>query len=90
MSATSLGISILMLPAGIALTVITILRMRSGRIQLSQRAKILLVVGMILTQVILVAGMMPVSVFQAIEDVFISTEQHAVAPLDPSSPAIDP
>ena len=90
MSATSLGISILMLPAGITLTVITILRIRSGRINLPQRMKILLVVGMILTQVILVAGMMPVSVFQAIEDVFIHTEQHSVAPLDPSYPAVDP
>lgn len=70
--------SILMLPAGIALTVITIMRIRSGKICLPQWAKVLLVVGMILSQIILVLGMMPPSVYQAVEDTFIHTDTRPV------------
>lgn len=73
-----------MLPTGIILTMITILRMRAGKISLPQWAKLLLVIGMILSQIIIAAGMMPPSVYQVVEDTFINTETQPVTPLDPS------
>lgn len=82
--------SILMLPAGIALTVITIMRIRSGKISLPQWAKVLLVVGMILSQIILVLGMMPPSVYQAVEDTFIHTDTRPVTPMDPPLASAEP
>lgn len=82
--------SILMLPAGIALTIITILRMRSGKINLPQWAKILLVIAMILSQVILVAGMLPPKVYQAVEDTFIHTDTRPVTPIDPPPASAKP
>ena len=76
---------ILMLPVGLALTVITLLRMRAGTITLPHWAKILLIIGMILSQLILVASMMPPIVYQAVKDTFINTDTHAVTPMAPSS-----
>ncbi len=80
---------ILMLPAGIVLTVITILRIRSGKISLPRWAKILVVVGSLLLQMILIAAMMPTSVYQAVKDTFINQDTHTVTPADPSAPAED-
>lgn len=77
---------ILMLPTGITLTVITILRMRSGKITLPPWAKVLVVAGMILSQVILAAAMMPTSVYQAVQDAFVNTATHSVTQADPSAP----
>lgn len=75
--------SILILLTGIALTVITIMRIRSGKISLPQWAKIMLVVGMILSQIIIVLGMMPPSVYQAVEDTFIHADTRPATPIDP-------
>ena len=82
-------LSILMLPAGLALTVITILRIRSGKISLPRWGKILVIVGMLLLQVILIAAMMPTGVYQAVTDTFIDQDTHTVTPADPSAPAED-
>lgn len=92
MTVKYLLLNILMLPAGIVLTIITILRMRSGKICLPQWAKVMLVIGMILSQIIIAAGMMPPSVYQAVEDAFIHTDTKPVAPIDPplSSAEADP
>ena len=76
---------LLMLPAGIGLTVITLLRMRAGRIALSRWAKVLVIAGMILSQVILAAAMMPVSVCRAVQDVFIGTATHPATQIEPSA-----
>lgn len=81
---------ILMLPAGIALTVITILRMRSGRITLPRWAKCLLIIGMILSQLIIAAAMMPPSVYQAVEDTFFNTDTQPVTPIDPPPGVMKP
>ena len=78
---------ILMLPAGIALTVVTLLRMRNGKIVLPQWAKVLLIAGMILSQIILVVVMMPPTVYQAVADTFINTDTHSITQIDPSAPA---
>ena len=74
---------IFMLPTGIALTVITILRMRAGKIALPKWAKTLLVVGMILSQVILAAAMLPTKVYQALADTFITTGTQPATPIEP-------
>ncbi len=79
----------LMLPVGITLTIITILRMRSGKITLPKWAKMLLVVGMILSQVILAAAMMPPAVYQARHDTLVNTDTHSVTPIA-SMPRVDP
>ena len=87
MTVKYLLLHIFMLPIGIVLTIITILRMRTGQISLTRWAKIMLIIGMILSQLILVAGMMPPSVYRAVEDAFINTDTQPVAPMDPSSDA---
>lgn len=80
-------LTILMLPAGIALSIITILRIRSGRIALSRWGKVLVIAGILLSQVILIAAMMPTSVYQAVRDTFIGQDTHSVTQIDPSIPA---
>lgn len=87
MTVKYLLLHIFMLPIGIVLTIITILRMRTGQISLTRWAKIMLIIGMILSQLILVASMMPPSVYRAVEDTFINTDTQPVAPMDPSSDA---
>lgn len=82
-------LSILMLPAGIVLTVITILRIRSGKISLPRWAKILVITGMLLSQVILIAAMLPTGVYQAVVDTFIGQDTHSVTQVDPTIPAND-
>lgn len=90
MTVKFLMLHILILPTGIALTIITILRMRSGRIVLPQWAKILLIIGMILSQLIIAAGMMPPSVYQVAEDTFINTDTQPVTPIDPPLSVVKP
>lgn len=76
-------LSMLILPAGIVLTIITILRMRTGQIALPKWAKIVLIIGMILSQLIIAVGMMPPSVSYAVKDAFIHTGTHPATPIDP-------
>lgn len=82
---------ILMLPAGITLTVITMLRMRAGKIALPQWAKILVALGMILSQIILLSAMLPTGAYQAIADTLVPAYTQSATPIDPSAPeVIDP
>lgn len=82
-------LTILMLPAGLTLTVITILRMRSGKIFLPRWAKILVITGMLFSQVILIAAMLPTGVYQAVVDTFIGQDTHSVTQVDPTIPTND-
>lgn len=90
MTVSYLLLRILMLPTGIVLTIITILRMRSGRICLPEWAKIMLVIGMILSQIIVGVSMMPPSVGHAVEELFIQTDTQPVTPMDPPLSSVEP
>lgn len=81
---------VLLLPVGIALTAITLARMYNGRISLPRWAKMILIIGMILSQLILVAAMLPPSVYQAVEDTFVQKSTHPVTGIDPSQSAVVP
>lgn len=76
--------AISMLLFGILLTVITIIRMRSGKIALPAWGKFLLCAGMIIMLVILIAGMLPPDVVR-VDNIFINTDTHPVASIPPEN-----
>ena len=79
MSIYLIEFKLLMLIAGIILSVITLLRMRSGQITLSRWAKLLLTVGMLALLVILLLSMLP-PVAQEVSDSFITKETFLITP----------
>ena len=82
---TSAGFfGIVMLLSGIILTVVTMTRMRSGKISLPQLGKVLLSITMIAMLVILFLSMLPPHLIE-VENPFVETETHIVFP-DPSMP----
>ena len=76
---------ILMLPVGITLTAITLFRMRAGKILLPQWAKSLVVLGMIFSQIVLLAAMLPTKAYQAIADTLVPVYTQSATPIDPSA-----
>lgn len=82
MELTSVVFNIMMLLAGIILTAITMLRMRSGKIDLPGWGKFLLCTAMIAMLVITVLSMLPPSVLHLVEEVFIDEHTHIVTPSD--------
>ena len=76
------GISMLL--GGIVLTVITINRMVSGKIDLPGWGKVLLSVAMIAMLLILVLGMLPSDVIEVVNP-FVEEHIHIVTPSTPES-----
>lgn len=70
----------LLLVCGITLTVITIHRMAIGAISIPQWAKIALVLGMILMQLILLLSLLPP---MKIDNIFVNESTSIVYPVDP-------
>ena len=70
---------ILMLIFGIVLTVITMLRMRSGKIAMSSFAKFLVCAAMIAMLVIQIFAMLPPDIIQ-IDTPFVEEHYHTVTP----------
>lgn len=81
-----IGFRLLLLIAGIILTVITMLRMRSGQIALPRWRKILLSAAMILGLLITLIGILP-PIEVRVTNPFVSEETHVVTPADPSKEA---
>ena len=73
---------VLMLLSGIVLTVITIRRMARGGIRVPRWGKVLLIVGMILSQVILLLSILPPLEVEVVNP-FVNEEVHVVTPVDP-------
>ena len=73
---------LLMLIAGVILTVITIRRMIRGEIRVPGWARALLIVGMVLLQVILLLSILP-PLEVDINDPFVNEQTHIVTPADP-------
>ncbi len=78
-----IGFRFLLLIAGIILTAITMLRMRSGQITLPRWGKILLSAAMILVLIITLIGMLP-PIAVHVTNPFVSEDTHIVTPADPS------
>lgn len=76
-------VSLIMLAAGIALTVVTMLKMRSGSLCLPSWGKLLLSAAMILMLVITLLNVLPIN-YAIVEDIFITEHIEIVTPLDPS------
>ena len=74
---------IILLVAGIILTVITVRLMIKGQIVLPLWAKILLSAAMILGQLITFLSLLP-PLEVAVKNPLITTQQHIVTPADPS------
>ena len=85
-AALSIGgiFAILMLISGIVLTVITINRMVSGKIDLPGWGKVLLSVAMIAMLVIQIFAMLPPDIIQ-IDTPFVEEHYHPVTPSTPES-----
>lgn len=83
-SATNMGgiVSLIMLAAGIVLTVITIRRMVSGQIDLPKWTRLLLAAVMILGLLVTLAGMLPPEVIQ-VDNFFVTEYTEIVQPEDP-------
>ena len=75
---------ILMLIFGIVLTVITMLRMRSGKITLPSWGKFLICAAMIAMLVIQIFAMLPPDIIQ-IDTPFVEEHYHPVTPSTPES-----
>ena len=75
---------ILMLIFGIVLTVITMMRMRSGKIAISSFAKFLVCAAMIAMLVIQIFAMLPPDIIQ-IDNPFVEEHYHPVTPSTPES-----
>lgn len=80
-------ISLIMLAAGIALTVITMLWMRSGRLSLPSWGKIVLSAAMVLGLLVTLAGMLPPLEVQ-VDNPFVEEHTHIVTPADPSESTV--
>ena len=72
-----------MLPIGIVLTVITMLRMHSGKIALPRWGKVLLSIAMITMLVITLLGILPPLEVDVVNP-FITEDTVIVTPADPS------
>ena len=80
---TSAGLfGIVMLLSGIILTVVTMVRMRSGKISLPRWGKVLLSTAMIAMLLILVLGMLPPDVIE-VTNPFVEEYTHIVTPSAP-------
>ena len=73
---------LLMLPAGVILTVITICRMMRGEIRVPVWARALLILGMVLLQVILLLSILPPLEVE-VSNPFVNEQTHIVMPADP-------
>ena len=79
---------LLMLIAGVILTVITIRRMMRGTIRVPSWARVLLIAGMVLLQLILLLSILP-PVEIEVENPFVNEQTHIVTPAEPQE-SIDP
>ena len=76
--------AILMLISGITLTVITMMRMRAGKISLAPFTKFLVCIAMIAMLVIQIFAMLPPDIIQ-IDNPFEVEHFHTVSPVTPES-----
>lgn len=76
-----LGITCLLLIAGIVLTVITVHRMITGRISLPRWAKLLLTAAMILSLLIVLLSMLP-PLNIPVDKFFVNEQTHIVTPVE--------
>ena len=82
---TSAGFfGIVMLLSGIILTVVTMVRMRSGKISLPRWGKVLLSIAMIAMLLILVLSMLPPDVIK-VTNPFVEEHTHIVVPSVPET-----
>lgn len=77
---------LLMLLAGIVLTVITVRRMVRREICVPGWAKVLLTAGMILLQLILLLSILPPLKVE-VDNPFVNEQTHVVTPVDPAESA---
>lgn len=79
MESFGIGLRLILLIAGISLAVITVLRMRSGKISLPRWACAVLTISMILLLVVTLIGMLPPSIV-TVTNPFVTEDTHIVTP----------